>query len=173
MAGALATTAIVPGQRLTIEIGGSIPVYLPDSAFREDLTNQLRMQGLDVERVDVTSSYGFTSRDYKAIVVAQTLAPSKVSSVIAQAATAAENAGSYSPTATIPSIGQAAQADIKKNIVEQTVGDLLEAIGVAGKNVAKAPEEFFSTTKLIVIGLVVIAGFIALGPNLRGLGRVR
>jgi len=167
----VATTAIVAGSRVSLEISGALPVYLPDATFREALANQMRMAGFNVETLSISSAYGFTSRDYTGKAVITTLAPSRVSSVIALMSSAAENAGSYTPNVSVPSVGQAAQPELDRGVIGQTVEDLFTSIGVAAKGVAGAPEQLFSTTKLIIVGIVVLGALIAFGPNLRGIGR--
>lgn len=166
-----ATTAIPAGSRVTVELSGALPSYLPDSIFREDFGNQLRMQGLNVETLTISSGYGLTSRDYKATAVLTTLAPNKVSGVLALVTSAAENARSYTPNVTMPSVGMAEQPNVQQGTITKTIDDIITALGTAAKGVADAPDQLFSTTKLIVIGIVVIAAVVAFGPNLRGIGR--
>jgi len=172
MAAALiATTSLLPGQRVTVEIGGSLPVYLTDSIFRERLTNQLQMSGLNVERITIESGYGVVSRDYRAVAIVTTLTQSRVYGVIGQVTSAVEGAGSYSPTVTVPAIGQAPQVAPAPGPIATAAGRVLDALGTAAEGIAETPGALFSTTKLVVVGIVVIAALVAFGPNLRGIAR--
>lgn len=167
---AAATHALPAGSRLTAEMTGSLPVYLPDAIFRESLTNQIRMQALNVETITIESAYGLTSRDYHGRVIVTTLAPSNVSSVTAAITTAAERAGSYSPRVTVPSAGQTTQPAVAPSVIEKTIADIIEGVGTAAKGIAEAPDQLFTTSKLIIVGIVVIVALVAIGPNLRGIG---
>lgn len=166
-----ATTAVPAGSRVTLELAGSVPVWLTDAAFRESFGNQLRMQGLNVETISISSGYGVSSRDYVATVIVSTLTPSKVSAVAAQVLSAAEGAGSYTPQVTVPSVGQASQPALPKGAVDGAIGDVVDAVTTALKNIADAPKDVVNVGKLVVIGIVVIAVVVAFGPNLRGIGR--
>ena len=141
-----ATQKVTAGARLTIQVAGELPPWLSDGVFKERLTLQLEMAGFDVDTIEMSSSYGMTSRGWKGTIAARFNAITNVSNIIANVRGAAERAGSYRPTATIPSYGQPDQPDPKN-----TLPDLLS--------------KPFQTINLVVIGIVVLVGFLAFGPN--------
>ena len=172
-----AATAVPAGSRVTAQFSGTVPVYLTDSTFRENFANQLRTLGLDVESVTIDSQYGIGTRDYRAVVVFRTAIPGKVSGYLGYVTSAAENAGSYTPTVTIPDIGESEQPPLSPSALDQIFGtsgqllkDVAEALGTASKGIAKTPEEVAGLSKLVIVGLVVLVALVAFGPNLRGIG---
>lgn len=172
-----ATTAVPAGSRVTIQFSGAIPVYLPDNVFKESFANQLRLVGLDIESITLASNYGLTSRDYSGVVVVRTGVPGKISGLAGLVTSAAENAGSYTPTVTIAELGQSDQPAIVPSTVDNAINDLAGlfhkltgALGTAAEGVAKTPGEVATVSKLLIVGVVVLVAFVAFGPNLRGVG---
>lgn len=167
MSGTSATHAITPGARVTVELSGDVGAFTPDANFRSALILQLQMQGFNVESVLVTSDYGLGSRSYKAQVTLRTQAPINVSGLIAAVASAAEQAGSYTPAVSIPSIGQAPQPNVKPGLT----GSLIDSVGDAVEGISDVPRALFSGINVIVVGLVVIVAVIAFGPNVKDVAR--
>ena len=162
------TTGVAPDTRITFEVAGSLPVYLLTSIFRERLTQQLTMQGFRVERVDVETGYGLSARDYKATVVLVTLAAVlNVNTLSGRVATAAEDAGSYTPVVTIPAIGQAAQANPSRNVVD----DVTDALGAVVRGAGAAVEGAGTSIKWLPILIVGVLVVIAFSPNVRSIAR--
>jgi hypothetical protein len=160
---------------MTIEIGGELPPWLFDNVFKGQFQTQLEMYGFDVDTLDVTSKVsGVSSRGFKATLVARYGASSNVSSIVGAIRSCAERAGAWTPTATIPSYGQPTQID-PASMVPGALGTLAENIaaglGSFVKGAGEAPERVFSTITLVIVGVVVIAGFIAFGPNVGALGK--
>jgi len=177
MADVAATTAVPAGSAVTIQLSGSLPAYYTDDIFKENLANQLRTVGLDVDVITISSGYGVISREYTGSVQVRTAVPGKVSGLAGLVTSAAENAGSYTPTVTIPSIGQAEQPALPGGVLDTAANDVLglfhnltDALGTAAKGIAKTPEEAASVSKLLIVGLVVLVALVAFGPNLRGVG---
>jgi hypothetical protein len=167
MAGTSATHAITPGARVTVELSGAMGTGYRDEVFKTNLVVYLQMQGLNVESVLVTSEYGIGARAYKAQVIVRTQAPSNVSSLIAAVSTAAEQAGSYTPAVSIPSMGQAPQPNVKPGLT----GSLIDSVGDAVEGISDVPRALFSGINVIVVGLVVIVAVIAFGPNVKDVAR--
>lgn len=168
------------GGLVTCEASGSLPVYISDSVFREDLTQQLTMMGFKVETLAITSGYGFSSRDYKVEIKVRTRAATLVSNISGLIYDALEGARSYSPQVTITHaetqsgdvIRETSQPTPAPSQIETTINDLLAGLGSAGKGLGETPDKLFKGINLIVIGLVVIVGLVAFGPNIRDIAKV-
>jgi hypothetical protein len=162
------TTGVGPDTRITFEVAGSIPVYLTTGVFKERLILQLTTQGFKVERVDVQTGYGLSARDYKATVVLVTLAAVlNINTLTGRVATAAEDSGSYTPTVTVPSIGQSTQADPSRNVVD----DVTDALGAIVRGAGAAVEGAGTSIKwlpLLVVGVLLVVAF---SPNVRSIAR--
>ena len=155
-----ATVMIAPGAPTNVELAGALPSYLPGAIFRESLKGQLTVRGFRLVTADVTTGYGVISHDYQARLTIAALAQMKAAEMRGQVEDAAISAGSYDPTCTITSIGETAQPKLEPGAIDDLLGGL-----------ARAPGNLFGSVNLIVIGLVVIVGLVAFGPNIKDIAR--
>jgi hypothetical protein len=159
------------GGRVTAEIAGSLPSYVSDAVFRESLTQQLTMAGFVVETIKIQSGYGVASRDYKATVTMRTLAGMQTSNLIGMVRDACEGARSYTPQVTIPSIGQPSQSGPDAGVIGKTLEQIIGGVGGVAEGLGKAPDNLFRGINVLAIGLVVIVGLVAFGPNIKSVAR--
>lgn len=172
--GAPAASTIAPGVIFRVELSGAIPSYVPTNIFREKLIQQLQLRGLDVDRIEVTGGYGITSRDYSAVCWVKTHVRMDARAVISTVKSAAEGAGSYTPTASIPDVGMIAQPTIAPGPIDALANALVtvgQSVGTAAKNVAEAPKDLKDVILWVSLGIVVIVGLVAFGPNIGGIAK--
>lgn len=177
---------IPAGGKIDLSVKGSIGVTAgTEGVFREAFTLQLTAQGFRVLAIEIDTDFGLVSRDYVATVTLSPLASMSDSAVVAAVRRAAEIAGSWTPVVTATSSGEAAQKPIPANVVQATaqsavdaVSGILKGVGGLGEGVGKAADNVADLTKdlktvLIVaaVGLVIIVGFIAFGPNVGKVAR--
>ena len=160
MADTRAIVMVAPGAPVNVELAGAVPVFYTAAVFRSNLITQLTMRGFRTITAEVNTGYGLASKDYTAKLTLAALAQMKVAEMRGQVASAAEDAGSYSATVSVPSIGELAQPELAPSIVDEGIGGLL-----------KVPGNLFGSVNLIVIGLVVIVGLVAFGPNVKDIAR--
>ncbi len=167
------TQRVPTGAHIALEASGSVPVYYPDSVLRENLNKQLLMMGLVVETLTVTSGYGIATRNYVASMTVRVQAATNVAAVVGIVRDALEGAGSYTPTVTVPSIGEPEQPKLPTGgigtAVEKTLEELIAGVGTAGKGLAESPSRLFTGINVLAIGLVVIVALVAFGPNVKSL----
>lgn len=166
-----ATQAIPAGATATVKVAGSLPVYLDDATFKNNWQIQLEMQGFTIDTIAVQGNYGVISRDWAGSFVGRYAARSSVDGIVAATKTAAENAGSFGTTATIPSYGQPDQptlgADAFSNVANslgQGLSGLFEGIGSTAKAIPQIPI-------LLIGGIVILGALIAFGPSFKGTGK--
>lgn len=164
-----------PGQRITVEVAGSISVWRTDAVFREALLQQILMQGFTPETVEINSGYGVSTKSYTARIVLSPLAQVKLATIIAGVARAAEGAGSYTPTVTVPAIGQAVQLPIASDgFVDAVVGTATQVVKGAGHAVegaGKTINALPSVATLLIIGVVILGVFVV-APNAKEFAKV-
>jgi hypothetical protein len=174
MAVTSSTTYVAPNVDITLEVGGSYASYLVESIFRERFAQQLITQGFRVMRVTVEAGYGVISKDYRAEVVIRSLAQQKLNDIVSRVATAAEKAGSYTPTVSVPAVGESPQASAPKGLPD----DIVDALGAIVRGAGTAVEGAGSTvaalprvTTLLLVGIVVVVALVAFGPNVPSVAR--
>jgi hypothetical protein len=160
MAGTLAVVMVAPGAPVNVELSGSLPGYFPVSIFRDNLVDYLTMRGFRTITAEASSGYGVISHDFTARLTIASLAQMKAADMRGQVKSAAEDAGATQAVVSIPSIGEKAQPTIAPGAIDDLVGGL-----------ARVPGNLFSSINLVVIGLVVIVGLVAFGPNVKSIAR--
>jgi len=164
---------LAPGTVIRFSVRAAIPSYLPTAIFRERFLRQLSMFPLTVKALAIEAGFGVTSRDYTADVTVTNLAfVAAASSLVGDVRSAAEAAGSYTPTISVPSIGEPAQAAIERSTVEGAVDRILGAVGTAAEGIAQVPKgvtdlpgQAQTAIIVVVVGIVALVGFIALSPT--------
>lgn len=170
---------VVPaGAIFTARLAGSIPTYLTAAVYKNNLQVQLLMQGISVDALTVDTNTGVITHDYTGTLRGYYSAKTSVDGIVSMVRTAAENAGSYAPTASVISYGQADQPtlpnsafdDVGNSIVDAVSG-LFKGLGGLFRGVGASAEEVPKLPYLLVGGIVLLGAFIAFGPTFKGAGK--
>ncbi len=166
-----ATQAVPAGATVAIKMAGSLPVYLYDAAFKERLQIQMEMQGFTVDTLAIDSNAGLITRDWTGTAQARFAARSSVDGIVSAVRTAAENAGSYSPTATIPAYGQVDQLELPGGTLDHVLGSTASGLGAALEGLGQIPKAVANLPVILVIGIVALVALVAFGPNVKHIAR--
>lgn len=177
--------SVPPGGNVVASLRGTFgAITRTTSIFRDALDTQLVMQGFRVLSIEIESDWGYPERGYTATVTIAPLASMTTDRVVAAIRAAANTAGGYMPTVTLTSHGEAAQAPTSSTVgglagsvldaangIVQGVGGLGRGVGAAATNVADVTKDLKTVLIVASIGLVVIVGFVAFGPNTGAVAR--
>jgi hypothetical protein len=141
------------------------------------LIQQFEMQGFRVAVLTVTTlgileqvvSVGISVREYRARVELRPYATMMPDRIVAAVRDAAEGSGSYTPAVSIPSLGQSAQPDLQSP--SGALGAAVSAVQDALGGIGALPREVATVSKLLIVGVVVLVGFVAFGPNVQSIAR--
>lgn len=170
--------AFTMGQWVTLSVAGSFQTVTNSPAtFEEKFRLNLIAMGFDTPSIDLTVKGGldkliggdWISEPYTAIVKVRLGVPSITrANLTGYVVAAAEKAGSYTPGVSVVSAGESSQPDLKQEA--GLLGDLLAGLGSLAKAPGNILEEVPGFSYTLVIGIVIIVGLIAFGPNLKGVG---
>lgn len=172
--GLSSTIAIAAGSLVTMEISGAYGRTRNEATFREALAQQLVMCGLAVKSITIQTGGvieniiggNILQTPYKVTATVQTMAAyTRLSNLLGLVGQAVENAGSYTPTISVPAIDNVSQPAPQVNA--GLLGELAEGL-------VQAPARLFTSVNLVVVGLVVVVALVAFGPNIKSIaGRAR
>jgi hypothetical protein len=179
----MAGAVVLPADRaVQVHLAGALSLFRTAAVFREGLIQQLTMRGYRPDAVSVDTlgvlehltSANLSTRDYRASLTIRPYASTLAQTVIGDVQSAAEGAGSYTPTVTIPSLGHVDQPPIVTDgdtWLGAIVGGVSRGVGAAAEGIGRLPGEVPRTAMLLIVGIVVLVGFVAFSPLGAGVAR--